>query len=84
MRAPPLHRGVVEAVVKAAMVVMVKEKTMTPALTIKSTGRISNDTSATRKGTHQHIALRSRMMKMMDLWRAPPAVFRNSRRISSL
>jgi hypothetical protein len=52
----------VEAAVEATMVM---EKAMTPALIIKSTGRIRSVTNATRWGILQHISERSQTpMKM--------------------
>jgi hypothetical protein len=74
-------RKAVEAVVEATMVM---EKAMSPALMIKSTGRIRSVTNATIWGILQHIAERSQtpMMMTMALQQRRLTVSRSCRRTS--
>jgi hypothetical protein len=81
LRAPPLHKGAEEEVDVAERVVM--EKAMT--ISIRNTSRIRLVTNVRRRGTLQTSALRIQTMMMTkNLWRAPLAVSRSSRRTSSL
>jgi hypothetical protein len=78
-----LHKGAEEDEEADAVEGVITEKSM--IILIRNTGRTRLVTSVRRKGTLQTSAQRIQtMMITKNLWRAPLAVSRNSRRTSSL
>jgi hypothetical protein len=67
-----------------AEAVMVMENATIQVHMTKSTERKRNATSATEKGIHQRIVLRSQVTTMIVLWRVLLAALRKSRRILNL